>query len=191
MVGKFYYESAYGRSLSHAERENHKYAYKKMVNGKMRYYYDDDNVPDKGFSLKKFNRRTMELNSGISAPGLKKSREYDKTYYSVRPDGNKESYQEVDKDIYENSKARLFYKNEPVKNIAKRKIGEAKDAVGKTIDKVGDKAKDAFGADEKAKKEYKRKPIAITDKVSEVSKDAIETGKKIVDSLFDRKRKKK
>lgn len=40
------------RIIRHADWKEHKYAYKKLVNGKYRYYYDDDDTPDKGLSIK-------------------------------------------------------------------------------------------------------------------------------------------
>lgn len=158
------YESAYGRSLSHAERKDHKYAYKKMVNGKWRYYYDDDNVPDKGLSYKKMENWKMENNIGISAPGIKPINKKTTTY-SLRIKGVK-GYQEVPKDVWDNAGTGLYYKNEPVGNIAKRKVDEAKDAASKSIKKAGSK-------------------------VSEISREAVDSGKKFVNDLFDRKRKKR
>lgn len=63
------------------ELYHYKYAYKKKINGKWRYYYDDDNKRDKGFSIKNFRRSSLELSGGLSMPGSNKSRKYHTTTY--------------------------------------------------------------------------------------------------------------
>ena len=130
---KLYYESAYGRSLSHADRKDHKYAYKKMVNGKWRYYYDNDDKPDKGLSYKKMDKWKMENDIAISAPGMKAVNQKN-TSYSLAIDGVK-GRQQVSKDVWDNAGSGLYYKNEPVKNIAKRTVTDLKKTASKQIDK--------------------------------------------------------
>ena len=116
-------------SLTDRNRIQHwKYSKKKMVNGKWRYYYDDDDKPDKGFSFKKNDRNTMEINSSVYVPGSNTGvRLHNKSYYV---NGEK-----VDKDTYEHAGARLYYKNEPVRDIAKRDIEKGKNFVDKSIKK--------------------------------------------------------
>lgn len=79
-----------------------------MENGEWRYYYDNDSTPDKGFSVK--NMQGRKTHHELYA-GKKKFASYDT--YKVKG-------QKVGKDVYEHSKAHLYYKNEPVRDIAKR-----------------------------------------------------------------------
>lgn len=132
-MAKLYYESSYGRSLSHADSKDHKYVYKKMVNGKWRYYYDDDDKPDKGLSYKKMDKWKMENDIAITAPGVKTVSKKNTTY-SLSIDGVK-GRQQVSKDEWDNAGTGLYYKNEPVKNIAKRTVSDIKKSASKQIDK--------------------------------------------------------
>lgn len=106
-----------------------KYVRKVWKNGGWRYYYDNDKNPDKGFSVK--NMQSSKTHHDLYA-GKKKFLSYDT--YKV---GNKP----VTKDIYEHSKAHVFYKNEPVKDIAKRGVRNVTTKVKTAVDDATKKKK--------------------------------------------------
>ena len=108
-----------------------KYAYKKKVNGKWRYYYDNSNKQknDSGFSYKKNDRHTLELNSSIGVPGTKKDVEIQSKSYYVN--GMK-----VDEDTYKHAGAKFYYKNEPVRDITQRQYESGKEYVKNALSKV-------------------------------------------------------
>lgn len=117
---------------------SHKYVKKVWKNGSWRYYYDNDSKPDKGFSYKKVNKGNSEING--SAMGIPNSDFKVTSYYvsvgkhnSMSDLFNKEN--EVSKDIYDHSKSGLFYKNELVEDIAKRKYKEFKKTSSNAIKK--------------------------------------------------------
>lgn len=99
-----------------------KYVRKVWKNGGWRYYYDNDKTPDKGFAIK--NMKSSKTHHDLYA-GKKKFLSYDT--YKV---GDKL----VRKDVYEHSKAHLFYKNEPVKDIAKRGVKNATTKAKSAVD---------------------------------------------------------
>lgn len=129
------------RIVRHGDWEEHKYAYKKLVNGKYRYYYDDDDVPDKGLSIKNLNRWKLTLASGLNSADGSFSKSYNSTSYYVNPTMNyyrqkqSNTHTPVSKDIYDHADAMLFYKNEPVKDVLKRKYSEVEKSAKKTISK--------------------------------------------------------
>lgn len=129
------YESNYrNNSLQHGDRKEHKYIYKKWVNGSYRYYYDNDDKPDKGFSYKKMDKWQMENHMAINTPGMKGRNKVEKSYH-LDVDGLKGGWRDVTQDVWENAGTGLYYKNEPVKNIVKRNVSDLKKTASKQIDK--------------------------------------------------------
>ena len=108
-----------------------KYAYKKKVNGKWRYYYDNSNKQknDSGFSYKKNDRNTLKLNSSISVPGMKKDVGIQSKSYYVNG-------MEVDEDTYKHAGAKFYYKNEPIRDITQRQYESGKEYVKNALSKV-------------------------------------------------------
>lgn len=115
----------YNKTQNSDELYHWKYATKKKVNGKWRYYYDDTGKgkPKKGLS--------------INDMGRYKVTQFGNTSYSVGRFG-----EEVSKDVYDHGGETLLYNGEPVKDIAKRKSGEAKKSVSKSRKIMSEKIKD-------------------------------------------------
>lgn len=115
-------------SLCH---KNHKYAWKEFKNGSWRYYYDDDNKPDKGFSIKKISKVKSQNDTYSRSPNGRLKVKTSKRYYVGGNSRNKS--QRVSKDIYDHAGSSLYYKNEPVKDIVKRNLKEMKKATSRHI----------------------------------------------------------
>lgn len=128
----------YNQTQNSDELYHWKYATKKKVNGKWRYYYDDTGKgkPKKGLSVNDIGRYKLTLNGSMSAPGVK-SQSYNNTSYHVGKIG-----EEVSKDVYDHGDATFLYNGEPVKDIAKRKSGEAKKSISKSRKIMSEKVKD-------------------------------------------------
>lgn len=99
------------RSSNIYHKDGYLYIRKEYKNGRWRYYYDNDKKPDKGFSIKKFNRQ--QTNYDFDDRSLIRSRSQDQgTVQSINGVG-------VNSDIYTHSDALLYFRNEPVKDIIK------------------------------------------------------------------------
>lgn len=108
---------------SNNELYHWKYATKKKVNGKWRYYYDDTGKgkPKKGLSINDATRSTLTT-MGVTTYGIGK--------------GWLNDNEQVSKDVYNHADKVILYNGEPVVDIAKRKVGEAQKSVGKTAKKT-------------------------------------------------------
>ena len=129
----------YKQTQNSDELYHWKYATKKKVNGKWRYYYDDTGKgkPKKGLSVNDIGRYKLTTNTSLTAPWSKESKAFSNTYYSVGKIG-----EEVSKDVYDHGDATFLYNGEPVKDIAKRKSGEAKKSISKSRKIMSEKVKD-------------------------------------------------
>ena len=138
MIKEVFFLWQYNKTQNSDELYHWKYATKKKVNGKWRYYYDDTGKgkPKKGLSINNMDRYKTTFTGSMSAPGVK-SQSYSNTYYNVGKIG-----EETSKDVYDHGDATLLYNGEPVKDIAKRKSGEAKKSISKSRKIMSEKVKD-------------------------------------------------
>ena len=130
----------YNKTQNSDELYHWKYATKKKVNGKWRYYYDDTGKgkPKKGLSVNDIRRSESSFTS-ISS-GSKDPKPV--SIYSIGKKGNFSNMEEVSKDVYEHGEASFLYNGEPVKDIAKRKSVEAKKTISKSRKIMSEKVKD-------------------------------------------------
>lgn len=132
---------------SNNELYHWKYATKKKVNGKWRYYYDDTGKgkPKKGLSINDATRSTLTT-MGVTTYGIGKGWL-----------GNNER---VSKDVYDHADKVILYNGEPVVDIGKRKVNEAKKAIKPVAKKVDKKLTVIY----KKEKDFVKKSVKKIDK---------------------------
>lgn len=104
---------------------SHKYVWKKRVNGEWRYYYDNNDKPDKGLSIKNVQRSKLTSETTFDN-GKGKKKQINSTTYFVNTKGSGVGGEIVDKDTYNRSTHMLYWKNEAVADVGRRAVKDAK-----------------------------------------------------------------